>query len=335
MTPSKRKRWNCTSAAVGALLWAVAPLVPLGSAPAYGSIEHVFVLSPLVATPLALALLSSWQDRPTALYCIAQRIQPVAAALVLASFFVPTGPLAGALALGWLIMAVVLAAGRARGPLRDAAANLSHVSLLAAHVFLPIGAVWLVLSRAGVGPRGFAPLTVFLAALHFHFSGFTLQILIAAIGRRLGASALHRFVAIGAIAGIPLIAAGNALASPVVKLVGVASMVLSVSVLAGVSIGVAARAPSRAARGLLLVSAGSVAAGMALAATYGVGELTGDRWIGIPAMVAMHGLLNALGFTLCGLGAHVLLLVRDGCATDSKENSTGSSLRFQPVVLSI
>jgi hypothetical protein len=46
---------------------------------------------------------------------------------------------------------------------------------------------------------------------------------------------------------------------------------------------------------------------MGLAGVYGIGELTGADWIGIPRMVAIHGLLNALGFTWCGLLGHLLL----------------------------
>lgn len=46
---------------------------------------------------------------------------------------------------------------------------------------------------------------------------------------------------------------------------------------------------------------------MVLAAVYGVGELSGARFIGIPRMVILHGLLNAAGFTLCGLIGHLLV----------------------------
>ena len=46
---------------------------------------------------------------------------------------------------------------------------------------------------------------------------------------------------------------------------------------------------------------------MGLAGIYGIGELTGAGWIGIPRMVAIHGLLNAFGFTWCGLLGHLLL----------------------------
>ena len=309
-------RWGVMSSALGSLLWLAAPLVPVDSAPTFASIEHVFVFMPLVAAPLAILLLSTLLDAASATksvpYAVARRIQPVAAAMVLASFFLPKGALAGGLTAGWLVMTILLAVGGLRRLQLQADSHLTNVNLLAAHLFLPVGAAWLLLSRLGLGPRNFAPLTVFLAALHFHFSGFTLQILIAATGRKLRESpsrfgAVHRCLAIGAIAGIPLIAAGNIAALPALKFTGVAFMVLSTIALAATSAAVGLNASARAPRQLLLVSAVSVAAGMVLAGFYGVGELTGAGWIGIPRMVAIHGLLNALGFTLCGLFGHLLL----------------------------
>lgn len=84
-------------------------------------------------------------------------------------------------------------------------------------------------------------------------------------------------------------------------------MVLSTIALAIASLSIALEVPARTPRFLLLVSAASIAAGMVLAGVYGVGELTGRGWIGIPLMGAIHGLLNALGFTLCGLLGHLYL----------------------------
>ncbi len=120
-------------------------------------------------------------------------------------------------------------------------------------------------------------------------------------------SVLHRALAIGAAAGIPLIAAGNIGHSPVLKFLGVCAMVASTIALAITSTALAWRVPNQTARRLLLLSAASVSAGMLLAGVYGIGELTGRGWIGIPRMVAIHGLLNALGFTLLGLLGHLHL----------------------------
>lgn len=305
------------SAVLGTALWLVAPFVPNDVLP-FGSIEHTFVSMPLVAAPLALLLLSELladgeATRPR-LHRVAQRVQPLAAAALLASFFFPKGAIAGCLTIGWVAMTLLLAlSGLQRIRLRPRA-NLSNASLLAAHLFLPVGAGWLLLSRLGVGPRSFAALTVFLAALHFHFSGFTLQILIAATGCRLAEypsrlGGVHRWLVVGAISGIPLIAAGNAVPSPVMKFFGVATMVLSTIGVAITSAAVGLGSNRPTPRRLLLVSSASIVAAMVLAGAYGIGELSGAGWIGMPRMVAVHGLLNALGFTLCGLGGHLLLQI--------------------------
>lgn len=83
-------------------------------------------------------------------------------------------------------------------------------------------------------------------------------------------------------------------------------MVLSVIGLAVTSTAVALAMPSKTASSLLLVSGASVAAGMIVAGIHGVSEHAGSGWIGIPRMVKVHGLLDALGFTFGGLGAHLL-----------------------------
>jgi hypothetical protein len=315
-------RWSVGSAVIGAVLWLAAPFVPVGGPPSVTSIEHVFLFMPLVAAPLALLLLSvllqSEGQSSGGVHGAARRAQPFAAAMVLASFFFPNGTLAGALAGGWLVVAMMVAIGGAGRSAHVPGRHRANVSLLAAHVFLPVGAVWLLLSRLGIAPRDLTALTVFLATVHFHFSGFTLQILIAATGlqlpdRRSWPSMLHRALAIAAATGIPMIAAGNIGHSPVLKFLGVSAMVASTIALAITSTAVAWSVPGRPARLMLLVSAASITAGMALAGVYGVGELTGRTWIGIPRMVAIHGLLNALGFTLFGLLGHLRLrLAGDG-----------------------
>jgi len=307
-------------AAFGGLFWLAAPTLAT-TLPAFGSIEHLFLLLPLVLAPLGLVLLygllGSDGVRPPP--AVLGYLQPIAAVSLMISFGFPAGPIAAGLAgLWWFTTLAALVSGLGR--LRRRRAQPSAPNLVAALVFLPVGATWLVLSRLGAGPRSFAPLTVFLAALHFHFSGFTLQVLIAATGRRLEECwsrrrLLHRCVAWGAIAGLPLIAAGNIAHSPLVKLGGALCLVLSALGLSVTAFSVGLRAPARA-RLLLCASAASIAGGMLLAGAYGVGELVGAAWIDIPQMVLSHGWLNAVGFTLCGLVGH-LLSVRTPAAADT------------------
>jgi hypothetical protein len=153
----------------------------VGGPPLFASLEHTFLVLPLIAAPLALALLRWLEgdegDSGGTFLGLARRVQPFAAAAVLASFLVPQGAAAGALVTGWLGVALMLAMGGARRAVRAPERGvLTNLNLLAAHIFLPMGAVWLLATRLGVAPRHFGPLTALLAAIHFHFSGFTLQL---------------------------------------------------------------------------------------------------------------------------------------------------------------
>jgi len=209
-----------------------------------------------------------------------------------------------------MALIVAVAGVTSAWPLRGV--RLSNVSLLAAPMFLSVGAAWLLLSRLGIGPRVFSPLTVSLAAVHFHFNGFTSQVLIGATGRRLSPASprrvtLHRLVTLGAIAGLPLLAVGKALPFPAARIFGVGTIALSFVGLSVTSSAVALAERSAVTRHLLLASAASAAAAMGLVGVYGVGELAGRDWIDVGRMVATHGLLMSLGFTLCGLVGHLRL----------------------------
>jgi hypothetical protein len=119
---------------------------------------------------------------------------------------------------------------------------------------------------------------------------------------------VHRCVAIGALAGIPLIFVGKLVASPAVKFAGVSSIVLSTIAFAFIAAAVAFRLISPIAKRLMLASAASIFLAMVVAGSFGVVELLGRDWISIQEMVEYHGLLNALGFVLCGLSAHLVEL---------------------------
>jgi hypothetical protein len=286
----------------------------VGHPPAFASLAHVFLFLPLVAAPLALVLVAELlverDGEVPRLHRVARRFQPVAAALVIASFLLPKGALAGVLVGGWLLFALLLAVADVPRLRPGQGANLSDVSLIAAHVLLPVGIGWLLVSRLGAAPPGFTAERVFFAALHFHFSGFATQILIAATGRRLPEAArrlrgLHRALAIAAIAGMGAIVAGHVLRAPPVRFTGVLLIVASTLALAVTAAGVALVTRARTPRRLLLASAASLGLAMAVAFVYGIGELTQHAWIGLGHMLPLHGVLNAFGFVLLGLCGHI------------------------------
>lgn len=305
-----------TSAGLGGAAWLAAPWLPSGRPLAVASIDHLFLLMPLVAAPLALALLARLRDEdggaPSPLLRFARWLQPAAAALLVLSFVLPNGTTAGIFTMPWLGVALMVTAAGVSHAVRHRRLRSSGASLLAAQVFLPVGAVWLLLWRLGTGPRDLSPLTVSLAALHFHFNGFSAQVLIGATGRRLTRASrwlrpLHRLVTVAAIGGLPLLAAGKAVPLPVARILGVGAITLALIGLSVTMTAVAMAARSALTRSLLVASAACGAAAAALAGAFGAGELAGREWMSIGTMVAAHGVLMSLGFTLCGLVGHLRL----------------------------
>jgi len=278
-TTIRHQELGTTSAAIGGAVWIAAPWLPASRPLAVASIDHLFLLMPLVAAPLALTLLARLRDEDggarSPLLWIARCLQPVAAALLLLSFALPVGTTAGLLTVPWLAMALLVTASGVSHAVRHRHVRSSGASLVAAQVFLSVGAVWLLLWHLGTGPRDFSPVMVSLAALHFHFNGFTAQVLIGATGRRLtrrsaGLQPLHRFVTVAAIAGLPLLAVGKSIPVPVARILGVGAITLALVGLSVTMTAVALATRSALTRSLLLTAAASGAAAVALAGAAGI-----------------------------------------------------------------
>jgi hypothetical protein len=287
------------------------------------TVEQVFLLFPLVAAPLAVTVLSGLlfpggREISRPFRAASVLLPPAAVAAVLSLFFSARTP-AALLAAPWVVFAVLLGVGVLPQLGRAKALGVSAPCLAAGQLFLLAGAVWLLLSRLGVGPGGLSRPVVFLGAVHFHFTGFAGNTLVAATGPWVNALVpalrrVHRVVTVGAIAGIPAIAAGNVAALPALKLVGVLVVSATLVALAVLFALLAARLEDTPGKVLLGVAAASVSAGMVLAAIYGVGELTGAGWITLPQMARWHAPINAVGFTLLGLWGHVHLARRAALA---------------------
>ena len=110
----------------------------------------------------------------------------------------------------------------------------------------------------------------------------------------------------GVIAGVPLVAVGITTSqmrmSPAIELVSVTILALSAF---AVSLGQttwAVRSSFLPPLSRLLFAAGGIclAAGMVLATIYGWRSVFPVAWATIPAMYAVHGTLNSLGFCLPG-----------------------------------
>jgi hypothetical protein len=266
----------------------------------------LFLLAPLVAVPLGLALLlpesGGWPSWP---WRAAVVVQPPAALVLLGAFAVPQGRWGALLCLPWLTLTLLaplcgLARILKRGPQPP-----EEIALSAGLVYLAVGGAWLVLSRAGIQPLGFAPLIVLLTAVHFHYAGFVLPLLAGMAGRA-RPGLLGRAAAIGVIAGVPLVAVGINLAQLQVRAFepwAAALLAASGLLVALLYLMLAAGRRPPLQRLLLAVAGLALPVGMLLAAVYAWGRYTGLLWVDIAQMLPYHGAVNALGFALPGLAA--------------------------------
>ena len=311
-TMKDRARWAYAAVVGGGMAWIVLVLASSAGLTAPGIFELLYLLAPLVIVPLGIALArdASTSGFMPSLLRAAVVLQPPAAALVVTSFWFPPGIAAAALVSAWVLLAGLLGLAGIDRFLRGGFRRADEACVVAGLLLLPVGAGGLLASRLGVSLLGFQEPIVFLTAVHFHYTGFAAPLIAGATGRALasfspGVRALFRIVAAGVIAGPPLIATGF-LFSPALQLVSVLFLSVSLVGLSALLIRVLATLRRRLTQVLLGVSAGSLVVGMLLAAVYAIGEYSGNPLISIPRMAWVHGTLNAIGFSLCGLLGWVL-----------------------------
>ena len=301
-------RWTQTSAIWGTFVWLglFAASLPGGDLEA---ITRLLLLAILVLAPLCLSLVAPsdlFEQHYLPPYRATERVQPFAAMLALVSSLLRPGILAALLAAVWLAFTALVAWFGLHRFLSHRFTRVEEVCIDAGLIYLPVGSVWLVLSRLGANPLGFSDTIVLLTAVHFHYTGFIAPVVAGMVGRQLadvrpGASSMFRVAAIGLIAGTPLVAIGITF-SPLVEVAAVTMLVAGLLLLSFLTAFVIAPAiRSRAVRALLIVSPAASVVAMLAAGAYGVGQFTGAPTPTIPQMVAIHGWVNALGFALCGL----------------------------------
>jgi YndJ-like protein len=169
--------------------------------------------------------------------------------------------------------------------------------------YLLVAGAWLVASRAGVQLLAFHEPIVLLTAMHFHFAGFASAVLAGLTYERFRESRWKALAIVALLAVVcgPGILGLAFLLGPKWKLVAALLIALGQLGLAGgmALVGIAAKDGS--GRWLLFVSGASVAAGMVLAAVWAIGEYPLQAFVNIRQMAEFHGVLNAVGFAVCGL----------------------------------
>ncbi|HYM78810.1 MAG TPA: YndJ family transporter [Candidatus Dormibacteraeota bacterium] len=302
--------WARVGATVGAAVWAgVAVLARLGIA-RIGAIELMFLFGPLVIVPLGMELgrLLAGAGR---LETIARWAQPFGAALAVGAMLLPPGRVAGMLAGGWMFVCLLMGGAGVIGWVssswsdagKSARATLLQLTFAIARIDLVVGGAWFVASRLGMRPLGIQEPIGLLTAVHFHFAGFATAMIAAATLRfaeRRGHDRwLKRFVPV--VIGMPFVVATGFVISPALKMTAAVMFSASVAGLAVFLRRSGKGAEAGTARVLLQVAAACVFAGMVLSGAYAIADFMGSDVLTIPQMARTHGILNAVGFCLCGL----------------------------------
>lgn len=296
-------------ASLGAVVFAVHVMrgVPQAQHAAWG--EALVLFAALVVVPLLLDLLRDSTDDPRSAgwFSAAVRWQLPAAVGLVVSYNLGRGWVAPLCALPWVVLLSILATvgwhRMAHAGFASIAARCDCVGM----IYAAVAALWLLADRLALQPLGFDADIVLLTAVHFHYAGLVLPVLTALVLRSDGCPRLVRGVGFGVVVGIPAVAVGITSSqfrlSPALEAAAALTMAtggMAVAVL-HLKLGLQSRARILQ-RGLWTVAGLSLGAGMALAAVYGVRSFVLPLpWLDIPAMRALHGTLNSIGFGFCGV----------------------------------
>lgn len=268
-------------------------------------IDFLLALGPLLVVPLGLSMIRWTDPQAERLRSLAAKAVPFAAAAAAVSLL-PVDPVqsfGAVLAALWLAVSVMIAISAVAELLRTRPSGLEPYLPMAACAYLAVGAVWLILYRAEIRPRGFPIEIVGLTAVHFHYAGFAGPILAFHASRWLRAlpgkwNRLAAFAGLGVVAAMVLVAAGISF-SPMLEMEGSLLMAGSLIAIAAGTTLIAFRLPVPA-RMLLVISSAAVWISMVLAVQYALGQYTVTGTISVRDMARTHGVLN-LVFTVFGL----------------------------------
>ena len=268
-------------------------------------VELLFLLAPWIVVPLAISLIPPIDDsrRDGSRQIALSWIMLAAAILATLSFFQPAGPKAASLAGAWLIVCIWFAVDGLRRVLRYRAQLFSQFCFAAGEAYLIVGGTWFVASRLGLQPVGFQEPIVLLTAVHFHFAGFLSAVFAGLTYERLRETRWSkplRAALAAAVIGPGLLGLAF-LVGPRLKLAAVMLVVVGQFGLAAGTIRVAVGTENSVGRAMLLFSSGCVVAGMVLAATWAMGEYPLHPFVDLARMERYHGVLNGIGFGVCGL----------------------------------
>jgi hypothetical protein len=277
-------------------------------------IHKVVFYAFLVIVPLALSLVPAGDQRGSLrLHRLIVLVQPVAAIVTIASFFVEKGLLSAAMSIAWLILTALAALFGVTRLIARRFYPLEELSIDAGLLYLPVAGMWLVIYRLGVQPFDYGETIILLTVVHFHFAGFAAPIIAGMAGRVLAArqpqpGKIFMLIVVAMITAMPLVAAGITF-SPWLGLMGTLLLTTGLVLLGVLTLArVVPAITSPIAKILLVIAALSSCAAMVLACLYAYSIVAHTLILRIPTMAMTHGLLNAFGFVTCSLIAWSLFV---------------------------
>ena len=171
-------------------------------------------------------------------------------------------------------------------------------------LLIAVGGLWFASLIVGKSPWDYDMRFTMLTALHFHFAGFALPVLISQLihfsqKNNLAVTNLLIITCPILLVSIPFVGIGIAY-SPTIEIVASISLLTCCTMLALCQIHCAGFIKSYSGW-LLSASATALIASCVMAFIYAIGEYTDNQTLAIPLMIASHGMLNSLGFSLLGL----------------------------------
>lgn len=265
-------------------------------------IEALFAVALATAIPLGVTIASELTTpirRPTGRWISGAIV--IACSTATLAVFLGRGPLPAILAGPWWLATFAVGAAAVGSTTKEVLVGrrpveIWRVGLLAATGFLVVGATWAVIDRAGLGPFGFGRTIVLLTAVHFHVAGFVLTLAGSLVARDRPGVGIHAGL-ITLIIGTPLTALGF-FGFPIVSWLGPLLVAGGGIGIGATTIAIARLATDGPARACLLVGGATLFLTMPLAAAYATGTTFGIAFLDIPAMAAIHGGLNVVGFAV-------------------------------------
>jgi hypothetical protein len=286
---------------LGMTVWAALALASFAPPVHLGIIEVLFLLGPCVVVPLGADLMRRAEDSKSS--ALRDCALSAAALLTAVSFFLDNRTAAAWFASPWLLVCAGFAGDGLRRFVTAGTKSFSQFCFAVGEGYLLVAGGWLVASRAGLQVLSFHEPIVMLTAVHFHFAGFASAVLAGLVVEASVAGSGNRLLRAACLAVVlgPGVLGLAFLLGPKVKLVAALLIASGQIGLAGGMVRVGAAAKSGTGRWLLFVASASVATGMILAAVWAVGEYPLQAFVNIRQMAEFHGVLNAVGFVLCGL----------------------------------